>query len=122
MAGCGWVTVAVGSQLGSQLGYPGHPANPSECSRLMEAAAGTLEMKAAEPRAGQRTAFPLPLATCSPGGRSPPSSARGLVRGLQPAARRLQPALEGPGEPCSFQEIAVVPFGQEVPMSSRTST
>jgi hypothetical protein len=28
------VTVAVGSQLGSQLGYPGHPTNPSECPAL----------------------------------------------------------------------------------------
>ena len=28
MANYGWATVAVGSQLGSQSGYPGHPANP----------------------------------------------------------------------------------------------
>ncbi len=49
VAGCGRVTVVVGSQLGSQLGYP---ANPSECSRPTEAAARPQEMQAAEPRSG----------------------------------------------------------------------
>jgi len=29
-ARCGWMTVAVGCQLGSQLGYPGHLANPPD--------------------------------------------------------------------------------------------
>ena len=33
MAGCGWTTVAVGSQLG----YSGYPANPPECTRPAEA-------------------------------------------------------------------------------------
>jgi hypothetical protein len=30
VAGCGWATVAVGCQLGSQLGYPGHLADPPD--------------------------------------------------------------------------------------------
>ena len=47
MANCGWVTVGVGSQLGSQLGYPGHLA---ACRRPEEAAARLQETQAAEPR------------------------------------------------------------------------
>jgi hypothetical protein len=40
-AECGWVTGVVGSQLGSQLGYPATPANSPEFNRKVEAAAGT---------------------------------------------------------------------------------
>jgi hypothetical protein len=29
VAECGWAAVAVGSQLGSQLGYPHHHTNPA---------------------------------------------------------------------------------------------
>ena len=29
MARCSWATVAVGSQLGFHLGYPGHPCEPA---------------------------------------------------------------------------------------------
>jgi hypothetical protein len=36
-AWCGWTTVVVGSQLGSQLGYFGRPAHSSECTRPAEA-------------------------------------------------------------------------------------
>ncbi len=59
MAGCRWATAAVGGQLG----YPGHQANPSECSRPAKAIVRPHEMQAAEPRSrwqNSRTAFPLP--------------------------------------------------------------
>jgi hypothetical protein len=36
VVGYGWATVAVGSQLGSQLGNPSNHANPPECIRPAE--------------------------------------------------------------------------------------
>jgi len=48
-AGRGWVTGVVGSQLGSQMGYP---ATPPEPVRMQPAGGGARprEMQAAEPR------------------------------------------------------------------------
>jgi hypothetical protein len=42
----GWATVAVGSQLGSHLGYPATPTSPPECSRSTEAATWLREIQA----------------------------------------------------------------------------
>jgi hypothetical protein len=46
VAGCGWATVAVGSQLGSQLGFPREPAGMRSPGG---GAARLHEMRAAEP-------------------------------------------------------------------------
>jgi len=46
-ARCGWMTVAVGCQLGSQLGYPGHLANPPDGYGRPAEALATKEMQAA---------------------------------------------------------------------------
>jgi hypothetical protein len=45
VAGCGSTAMAVGGQLGSQLGYPGHPANPPEYGRLAGWSLATVEMR-----------------------------------------------------------------------------
>ena len=48
VAGCGWMIVAVGSQLGSQLGYPGHHARKN-ASALRRPPARPQEMQVVEP-------------------------------------------------------------------------
>src|SRR5579859_5135534 len=76
VAGCSWVTVALGSQLGSQLGYPGQPADSPVFSRLAEAGAIAGE-QVVEPRSlsgvceGWCSAVPFCERWCRTPGGSP---------------------------------------------------
>jgi hypothetical protein len=63
MAGCGWVAVAVGSQLGSQLGFPSHPRirRNAAARRGSRVTAGDVGGRADSAVAERLVTFPLLL-------------------------------------------------------------
>jgi hypothetical protein len=84
VAGRGWTTVAVGCQLGSQLGYSGHLANPPDAParRRPPAAVGDAGGQGRDRGSGRPVSL-LPLV---------PRSAAGLA---SVAVRRPQARLHG---------------------------